>query len=42
MDVVDKISQVELQKSTGSDGTETTTTKPVTAPVIKNIFLLHF
>ena len=42
MDVVDKISQVELQKSTGSDGTETTTTKPVTAPVIKNISVETF
>ena len=42
MDVVDKISQVELQKSTGSDGTETTTTKPVTAPVIKNVSVETF
>ena len=37
MDVVEKISKVELQKSTGDDGTESTTTKPVTAPVIKNV-----
>ena len=36
-DVVEKISKVELQKSTGDDGTESTTTKPVTAPVIKNV-----
>lgn len=42
MDVVDKISQVELQKSTGDDGTETTTTKPVTAPVIKNVSVETF
>lgn len=37
MDVVEKISKVELKKSTGDDGTESTTTKPVTAPVIKNV-----
>lgn len=37
MDVVEKISKVELQKSTGDDGTESTTTKPVTVPVIKNV-----
>ena len=37
MDVVEKISKDELQKSTGDDGTESTTTKPVTAPVIKNV-----
>ena len=37
MDVVEKISKVELQKSTGDNGTESTTTKPVTAPVIKNV-----
>lgn len=37
MDIVEKISKVELQKSTADDGTETTTTKPVTAPVIKNV-----
>lgn len=37
MDVVEKIAKVELQKSTGDDGTESTTTKPVTAPVIKNV-----
>lgn len=37
MDIVDAISKVELQKSTSDDGTETTTTKPVTAPVIKSV-----
>ena len=37
MDVVEAISKIELQKSTSEDGTETTTTKPVTAPVIKNV-----
>lgn len=42
MDVVEKISKVELQKSTGDDGTESTTTKPVTAPVIKNVTVETF
>ena len=37
MDVVDAISKVELQKSTDDGGNETTTTKPVTAPVIKTV-----
>lgn len=37
MDVVDAISKVELQKSTDDSGNETTTTKPVTAPVIKTV-----
>ena len=42
MDIVDAISKVELQKSTADDGTETATTKPVTAPVIKNVTVETF
>lgn len=37
MEVIDTISKVELQKTTKEDGTEETTTKPVTAPVIKKV-----
>lgn len=37
MDVIDKISEVELQTTTSDDGTETTSTKPVTAPVISSV-----
>jgi len=37
MEVVDAISKIELQKTTDDEGNETTTTKPVTAPVITNV-----
>ena len=37
MDVVDAISKVELEKTTDDSGNETTSTKPVTAPVIKTV-----
>jgi len=37
MEVVDAISKIELQKTTDDEGKETTSTKPVTAPVISNV-----
>ena len=37
MDVVDKISQTELQKTTDENGEETVSSKPVNVPIIKNV-----
>lgn len=37
MEVIDAISKVELQKTTGENGVKETSTKPVTAPVIKKV-----
>ena len=37
MDIVDKISQTELQKTTDENGEETVSSKPVSVPIIKNV-----
>lgn len=37
MEVIDEISKIELQTTTSDDGTESTSTKPVSAPVISNV-----
>lgn len=42
MDIVDKISKLELEKTTSEDGKETASTKIVNAPVISNVSVETF